>query len=362
MMPTSEANDAVLAPLKAPAVPLAKDTPPVPHRGTVTAPLRFEPFLRPMVWGGRRLGEVLGKTLPEPTAYGESWEVSDHPLHRSIVAGGPAAGRSLRDLMEQEQAALLGSASGRYTVFPWLIKFLDAGDWLSVQVHPDEEAVGLLWPGEGSKTEAWFVLDAALGSRIYAGLRPGVGPGELRSALQAGTVADCLHSFVPRPGDCLFLKAGTVHAVGGGVLFAEVQQTSDATFRLYDWDRRDAQGRGRTLHVEESLACIDWSQGPVTPVRVPGFPDLAAGVEAGRRLPLVQCPYFTLEYVQNREAFTWGGEGRLQAVLVLHGQGRLETTAGVETLRTGQTWVLPAACPRIWCRPEPSLGLLRSTL
>jgi mannose-6-phosphate isomerase len=315
-----------------------------------------------MVWGGRRLGEVLGKPLPEPTAYGESWEVSDHPLHRSLVAGGPAAGRTLRELMEQEPAALLGPAAGHHSAFPWLIKFLDAGDWLSVQVHPDEEAVRRLWPGEGSKTEAWFVLDAAPGSRVYAGLRPGVGAAELRAALAAGTVVDCLHSFAPRPGDCVFLKAGTVHAVGGGVLFAEVQQTSDATFRLYDWDRRDAHGRSRALHVEEALACIDWSQGPVTPVRVPGFPESAAGNGAGRRLPLVACPYFTLEYVQNHEAFPWGGGGRLQAVLVLHGQGSLETDAGPEPLRPGQTWVLPASCPRLWCRPEPSLGLLLSTL
>jgi mannose-6-phosphate isomerase len=337
-------------------MPLTRNAPCPPHRGTVNAPLRFAPFLRPTVWGGRRLGEVLGKPLPEPAAYGESWEVSDHPLHRSVVAGGPAAGRSLRELMEQHPEALLGPAAGRHAVFPWLIKFLDAGDWLSVQVHPDEEAVGRLWPGEGSKTEAWFVLDAAPGSRIYAGLRPGVGAADVRAALRAGAVADCLHSFAPRPGDCIFLKAGTVHAVGGGVLFAEVQQTSDATFRLYDW------GRARALHVEESLACIDWSQGPVTPVRVPGFADPAADAPAGRRLPLVRCPYFGLEYVQSRDGFTLGGAGRLQAVLVLHGQGRLETDAGAEPLLPGQTWVLPAACPRVWCRPESSLGLLVSTL
>src|SRR5262249_44474429 len=166
----------------------------------------------------------------------------------------------------------------------------------------------------------------------------------------------------PLPGDCVFLKAGTVHAVGGGVLFAEVQQTSDATFRLYDWDRRDARGQGRTLHVEESLACIDWSQGPVTPVRVPSFPGMAAGTKAGRRLPLVRCPYFTLEYVQNYEPFPWGGEGRLQAGVVLRREGGVGAEGGGEAARAGQTWVLPASCPRVWCRPEPNLGLLLSTL
>ena len=129
-----------------------------------------------------------------------------------------------------------------------------------------------LWPGEGSKTEAWFVLDAAPGSRVYAGLLPGVDEKQLRDALAHGTVADCLHSFEPRPGDCLFLPAGTVHAVGGGVLMAEVQQTSDATFRLFDWNRRDAQGQMRGLHIEQALACIDWETGPVNPIRVEDTP------------------------------------------------------------------------------------------
>src|SRR5689334_6649290 len=113
-----------------------------------------------MVWGGRRLATVLGKPLPADGAYGESWEVSDHPLHRSRVAAGPLTGASLRDLMAERRAALLGPMADRHDVFPWLIKFLDANDWLSVQVHPDEQAVRELWPGEGSKTEAWFVVDA----------------------------------------------------------------------------------------------------------------------------------------------------------------------------------------------------------
>jgi mannose-6-phosphate isomerase len=320
----------------------------------VNSPLRFHPYLRPMVWGGRRLGSVLGKALPPEGAYGESWEVSDHALHHSVVAAGPLAGRSLRELMTEQRPALLGPAVEQSACFPWLIKFLDANDWLSVQVHPDERAVGALWPGEGSKTEAWFVVDAAPGSRVFAGLLPGVGRDRLRAALKAGTVADCLHSFAPRPGDCVFLPAGTVHAVGGGVLIAEVQQTSDATFRLFDWNRRDSRGQLRTLHIEEGLASIHWEQGPVAPVHVPGFP--AAG--GRRRIPLVRCPYFHLEYVQDSEPFPLGGKSRLHAVLVLRGGGRLSTAAGQEELRTGQTWLLPAALPPAECRPEGCVGML----
>src|SRR5205823_3396050 len=186
-----------------------------------------------------------------------------HPLHRSRISTGPHRGRTLRDLMEQQRVALLGPSAAVHEQFPWLIKFLDACDWLSVQVHPDERTVRRLWPGEGSKTEAWFVLDAQLGSRIYAGLLPGTDEQCLRAAAGEGTVAECLHSFTPRPGDCVFLPAGTVHAVGGGVLLAEVQQTSDATFRLFDWNRRDAQGKSRPLHLDEALASTHWHRGPV---------------------------------------------------------------------------------------------------
>jgi mannose-6-phosphate isomerase len=323
-----------------------------------TTPLRFRPYLRPLVWGGRRLGEILGKPLPDEQVYAESWEISDHPSHRSVVAEGPLAGRTLRDLMEREPAALLGSAAGRYSLFPWLVKHIDANDWLSVQVHPDEEAVRRLWPGEGSKTEAWFVLDAAPTSRIYAGLKPGVDKKRLREALAAGTVADCLHPLQPQPGDCLFLPAGTVHAVGGGVLIAEVQQTSDATFRLFDWNRKDAQGRERPLHVEQALACIDWSRGPVTPVHANGYPQGSSVSAEPVFQRLVTCRYFTLDYMRQTEPFSCGEGGRLQALLVAHGRGWLDQVE----LKIGDALVLPAALPARTCRPAGPLGLLLATL
>jgi mannose-6-phosphate isomerase len=299
-----------------------------------------------MVWGGRRLAEVLDKPLPGAEPFGESWDVSDHGSHRSVVATGPHAGRTLRDLMELDRLSLLGPAAARHETFPWLVKFLDAADWLSVQVHPDEEKVKRHWPGEGPKTEAWFVIDAAPGSRIYAGLLPGVDEDRLRHALAQGTVAECLHSFEPRSGDCLFLPAGTVHAVGGGVLMAEVQQTSDATFRLFDWNRRDARGNARKLHIEEAIACIDWERGPVHPRR------------AAARDVLVECPYFVLEYRRARAAFPCAGSGRLQLLIALRGRGQL----GSEPVRPGEAWVLPAVTPETICSPEGSLEVLICTL
>ncbi len=336
----------------------------IKNQKPMDAPLRFEPFLRPMVWGGRRLGEVLGKPLPTRDAYGESWEISDHALHHSVVAAGPATGQTLRHLMEHERKALLGTAAAEHGVFPWLVKFLDAHDWLSVQVHPDEEAALRLWPGEGAKTETWFVLAADSGSRIYAGLVPGIDKKRLRAALRAGTVAKCLHHFEPRAGDCVFLPAGTVHAVGGGVLMAELQQTSDATFRLFDWNRRDAQGKTRTLHVEEALACIDWERGPVEPIRT--NPLAGAVVASGPRDPLhqklVQCPFFHLEHVREAEPFACGGEACLQAWIVLDGKGHWEVPGGTEEAQPGQVWLLPAAMSRTWCRPDPELEFLLCTL
>jgi mannose-6-phosphate isomerase len=326
-----------------------------PREIVVNAPLRFDPHLRPMVWGGRRLGEVLGKPLPSDALYGEAWEISDHPSHASVVANGPYRGQTLRQLMESHARCLLGSHAERHSRFPWLIKLLDAWDWLSVQVHPSDANVGKWRPGEGGKTEAWFVLAAAPNSRVYAGLLPGVREKELRAALDNGTVGECLHQFSPQPGDCVFLPAGTVHAVGGGVLMAEVQQTSDATFRLFDWNRRDACGQTRQLHIEEALACIDWNSGPVHPIRIRDYP------RGALQQRLVECSYFTLDYLQSAETFLCGG-GALQALLVLHGRGELRFGDGVEKLAAGDTILLPAALDPVVCHPDGELGVLLSTL
>ncbi|MSR32850.1 MAG: mannose-6-phosphate isomerase [Gemmataceae bacterium] len=317
-------------------------------------PLRFKPFPRPRVWGGRKLESLLGKSLPDGQNYGESWEISDHASHASEVLGGNFDGKTLRWLMETQADNILGPTVGKQQQFPWLIKYLDAQDWLSVQVHPDEKSVEQLWPGEGSKNEAWFILEAVPGSRIYAGLLPGVNAAQVRAASLAGTVADLLHQFHPQPGDCLYLPAGTVHAIGCGVLMAEIQQTSDATFRLFDWNRKDATGAGRPLHLEESLACIDWTSGPPHPIRVPGF---GKNPVAGQ-IPLVNCPYFKLEYHCQRAKTLLGGTGKLQAVLALSGEG----TLGGIGIQKGETLLFPASMGEIPWAPLHCQELLLATL
>ena len=299
-----------------------------------------------MVWGNRRIARFLGKNLPPGEPIGESWEVSDHHLHRSKLATAFGFGMTLHQLMDEHRQAVVGPATDRTGGFPWLIKLLDASDWLSVQVHPDENAVKRLLPGERAKTEAWYILDAASSSRIYAGLLPGIGPTEFRQAIAQGSVDRCLHSFTPKAGDFVYLPAGTVHAVGGGVLLLEIQQTSDATFRLFDWNRRDSKGQARQLHIEEGLASIHWEQGPIHPTR-------------GSTGRLVSCPYFEAEHFAWTSITQIGGGGRLRAFFVASGQGRFDNG---EFVMAGDVWVLPARMTPMNLHPIEALRGLLFTL
>ena len=230
-------------------------------------PLRFEPIYQYRLWGGRRLADLLTAPLPSDGPIGEAWVLSDRDDHQSQVANGPLKGRTIGQLLEQSPEQLLGKLAGRFRRFPLLLKFLDAREMLSVQVHPADAHTDLLPAGETGKTEAWVVLEAGTESRIYAGLKPGTTADDLRRALANGTVADHLVCFTPKPGDGVFLPAGTVHALGGDVVVFEVQQNSDVTFRLYDWDHVDAKtGQPRALQVDQAIACIDFAQGAVGPV------------------------------------------------------------------------------------------------
>jgi mannose-6-phosphate isomerase len=305
-----------------------------------------------MVWGGRSLGNKLHKSLPTNDFYGESWEISDHSSHHSILRDGALSGQTLRQLLHQDAQAIVGDWPEK--TFPWLIKYLDCQDWLSVQVHPDEQAVQSLLPGENSKTEAWFVLDVQPGAAIFAGLKPGVDATAFEHAMRHGHVADCLHRYEPQPGDCLYLPAGTVHAVGGGVLIAEVQQTSDATFRLFDWNRVGADGKGRALHMDQGLASIHWDAGPVSPIRAFEYGNYHRPLWQS----LLSCRYFDLAYVRQTEAFTLGGTGRMLTVMVLHGTGEMDTPEGLKAIQEGETILLPAAADPTWFLPKPGLGLL----
>ena len=303
-------------------------------------PLVFEPYLRPQVWGGRRLGDQLGKSLPDGGTYGEAWELSGHPHHVSRVAEGPLKGASLNDLCAKHGKEIFGT--GRSGPFPLLIKLLDCHDWLSIQVHPTDAIAEQLRPGELGKTEAWIVLGVQPQGKIFAGLKPGVDRAAMEKHLQAGTTDQCLHSFTPQPGDCIFLPAGTVHAVGGGVVIAEVQQTSDATFRLFDWNRVGTDGKSRTLHLDESIASINWQAGPVHPVKGKALPNLPAG-STGEHL--VSCPFFELRRYRVEKDSKLGVEKMLSIWMVLGGSAELAEANGPyrRTFQQGETVLIPSS-------------------
>jgi mannose-6-phosphate isomerase len=292
---------------------------------------------------------MLGKPLPPRGDFGESWELSGHPHHVSRVAEGPLKGRLLSDMWRTMGPQLAGRPVGPDERFPLLLKYLDCRDLLSVQVHPNDAAARRLIGDELGKTEAWVVIHAEPNSRVFAGLKPGIGRLELEQHLDDGTIADCLHAFVPQAGDCLLLRAGTVHAVGGGVLLAEVQQTSDATFRLFDWNRVGADGKPRALHRGQALESIDWTLGPVEPLRSQMLPEGGGGGRSGELL--AACPYFELRRYRLERSLShplsigeaWNAE-RMTMWMLLEGCAELRTADGYgRRFKQGETVLVPAA-------------------
>ncbi|MGA2853823.1 MAG: type I phosphomannose isomerase catalytic subunit [Verrucomicrobiota bacterium] len=217
-------------------------------------PFIFQPILKERIWGGRELEQLYAKKLPPGKPIGESWEISDRPGDASVIANGTLAGKTLRWLMENHAAEILGdakpAAEGR---FPLLCKILDAREKLSLQVHPKPGSAG----GE-PKTEMWFIADAAPDASLYVGLKRGVTWAEFEKKIADGSVADCFHRIPVRAGDAMFLPSGRVHAIGAGLVIFEIQQNSDTTYRVFDWNRVGLDGKPRELHVAQSLASIDF--------------------------------------------------------------------------------------------------------
>lgn len=313
-------------------------------------PLRFELILRRYLWGGRRLGDLLGKPIGPENDYAESWELCDHGADQSRVALGPLAGATLGELVARRGRELLGRHDP-LPRFPLLFKFLDASRTLSVQVHPDDALAARHDPPDSGKTEAWVVLAAEPGSRVYAGLRPGVGREELASAVRDGVVESLLHAFEPRVGDCVLIPAGIVHALGAGLVVAEIQQSSDLTYRLFDWNRVGPDGRPRTLHIDEALEAIDFEAGPIG--RQAPRPSDRPGVER-----LTECPYFVLERWRLDEPARWRGDRRCGVLAVVDGALRVEGDCASGALRRGGTILIPAECGAVRLEPVGRAELL----
>ncbi len=307
-------------------------------------PLRFAPLLRPMTWGGDRLRPYLRQPAVSGDRIGEAWVLSDVPGSESVVVGGPNAGRTLRDVIASHPAEVFGAHLPPDGRFPLLLKFLDARDNLSVQVHPDDEQAKTIH-GEQfrGKTEAWVILDADPDGVLYAGVRPGVSRESFAPALDGNGVPDLLHRVPAVPGECLFIEAGTVHAIGAGVFLFEVQQTSDLTYRLYDW------GRPRETHRENGLRCSRFDRGACHPVR----PE-----RAGHRERLVNSPFFTLHRTTTAKPTRVGGVGKATAVVCVSGTG----TVASEPMHPGDVLLLPACVGEADATPAGEWTLLECGL
>lgn len=241
-------------------------------------PLTFQPLYMERVWGGRELERIYGRALPDAQQpFGEAWEIVDRPNEQSIVDDGLLAGTSLHELWTIRRTEIFGEGYGQQPRFPILIKVLDARDDLSLQVHPPVQLAAEL--GGEPKTEMWFVADCAPGAHLYVGLKQGVTRADFEQAIARGTVAGCVHVLAPQPGDSIFIASGRLHAIGAGFLIHEIQQNSDTTYRVFDWNRLGLDGQPRPLHVAQSLASID-------------FNDFEPAMDTPHGDTLANCAYF----------------------------------------------------------------------
>jgi len=303
-------------------------------------PLRFERICMEKVWGGRRLEQAAGIRLPGSGPIGETWEIVDRADHASVVAEGEFAGQTLTELVREHRAAILGRT--RTTVegrFPLLVKFLDASEPLSVQVHPPSGTRGEL--GEG-KSEAWYLLDAKPDSRLWLGLQPAASRDAMASSANTRELLRHVVEWPARRGDIAFVPGGTVHAIGGGIALLEVQENADTTHRFYDWDRLGLDGKPRPIHVEKAPASTSFGGATVGP-RAARFEDVVVGV---RRAPLVDQPCFGMELFELDVAHAFDTQDLAGIYVVLEGRARIRSRGGEDLdtrIERGTTWLVPAA-------------------
>ncbi len=313
----------------APTTPATTSASPGAH--PLSVPLRFKPAYQTVVWGGRRM-EAFRSDLPSGPI-GESWDLADHARGMSVVADGPLAGTTLKDLTKRFGTALVGPSYAGGD-FPLMVKLIDANERLSIQVHPDDRLAKELNVGERGKTECWYILSD--GGELFAGTKPGVTKDAFIAAREAGTLADTLNRFVTKADDFFLIPARTVHALGAGCLIYEIQQTCDTTFRVDDWGRVGLDGKPRPLHIAESLATIDFA--------ATGTPSTTANElhpDGGTIRALVRCPYFHVD--ERRTKRMSQRNVSCTVVTCISGHGRLNTADGSAPLSPMTTVLVPAA-------------------
>jgi mannose-6-phosphate isomerase len=306
--------------------------------------LRLKPLYQDRVWGGRALENALDRTLPAGRPIGESWEIVDRPEAQSVVDGGMFDGRTLREVIAGNSAAIMGPAWPADRPFPILVKWLDCKERLSLQVHPPAEIAPEL-KGE-PKTENWYIAACAPGSHLIVGLKRGVTRPQFEKALADLTLDECVHRFPVKAGDSILVHSGQIHAIDGGNLILEIQQNSDTTYRVYDWGRVGLDGKPRAMHVEQSLKSIDWNDFEPEPVRGTRSPAVIADAREFRirRVPLAERAELTFEA---------GEQPRILSVV----EGRLVTPSG-ETLTRGDNVIIPYSVKNSFIAQVDTLALV----
>jgi mannose-6-phosphate isomerase len=320
----------------------------------VLYPLTFQPIFKERIWGGRELERLYAKKIPAGKPIGESWEISDRPGDASVIANGPLAGKNLRWLMENHAHELLGDAKPvSENRFPLLIKILDAREKLSLQVHPPASKTTEL-QGE-PKTEMWFIADAAPGAELFVGLKRGVTRAEFEKKISDGSVAECFHRIPVRAGDTMFLPSGRVHAIGAGLVIFEIQQNSDTTYRVFDWNRTGLDGKPRERHIAQSLASIDFSDFEPKLVETKFTADGKIQKQA-----LVKDPLFNVEtWKLNSGASVLLKPKKLQIVTMTAGGIEIKSGPISVNLSAGQFCLIPASLERTKVLAKTDVALLR---
>jgi mannose-6-phosphate isomerase len=319
----------------------------------VLYPLTFHPIFKERVWGGREIERLYGKKLPAGKPIGESWEISDRPGDESIVANGKFAGKNLRWLMENFSREILGDAKpATEDRFPLLIKILDAREKLSLQVHPPANKAAEL-KGE-PKTEMWFIADAVPGAELFVGLKRGVTRADFEKKIADGSVAECFHRVPVRAGDTMFLPSGRVHAIGAGLVIFEIQQNSDTTYRVFDWNRAGLDGKPRELHIAQSLASIDFDDFEPKLVE-----EKFSGVGKVKSRPLVRDELFNVENLELESgAPAKLRENKLQIVATVSGRIEIKSSSETVNLSAGQFCLIPASLERTEILAKSDTALL----
>lgn len=304
-------------------------------------PLKFEPIFKERIWGGTKLQSVLGKQLTA-NSIGESWEISTVQENISTVSNGPLKGKSLDQLIKEQPGALLGKhvVQNFGNKFPILIKFIDAEKDLSIQVHPDDE-LARKYHNSNGKTEMWYVMDTDKDAELLIGFNEDVRKQDFIEGLKDNSILGLMHREKVQEGDSFLINAGKIHAIGKGVLLAEIQQTSDITYRVYDYDRRDTQGNKRELHTEEALRAIDFAATQDS--------KLSYKKEFNTANTIADTPYFHTSFIQldrpmeidlsSRNSFT--------IYMGLDGEVLISTTNGKIQLQKGETCLLPACIKKV---------------